>query len=166
MGTGILFSLNRKRLHIFCDWHIVCSIGFQGTGQAFFQEQIMATGNHKVTPSTGNADRENSGNLASSVAQGAGQAASFMGHQAENAAGMLGSGMQSLAGTIRERGPKGMLGTATSTLADSLERGGQYLQEKGLNAVSDDMVNAIRRNPIPAVLVGVGLGFLLARFTN
>jgi hypothetical protein len=48
-------------------------------------------------------------------------------------------------------------------VADTLETGGRYLQEHGLSGIGDDFSNLIRRNPIPAVLVGIGVGFLLAR---
>jgi hypothetical protein len=106
-------------------------------------------------------------NVASTVAQKAGDAASYAGRKAEDAASGLGSGMKSLAGTIREHTPdKGMLGSATSAVADTLESGGRYLQEHGLSGIGDDMTNLIRRNPIPAVLVGIGIGFLLARATR
>jgi hypothetical protein len=56
-----------------------------------------------------------------------------------------------------------MMGTAASRVADTLETGGRYLQEHGLSGIGDDFSNLIRRNPIPAVLVGIGVGFLLAR---
>ena len=32
--------------------------------------------------------------------------------------------------------------------------------------MAEDLTDLIRRNPIPALLVGVGLGFLLARATT
>jgi uncharacterized membrane-anchored protein YhcB (DUF1043 family) len=32
--------------------------------------------------------------------------------------------------------------------------------------MAEDLTSLIRRNPIPAMLVGVGLGFLLARMTR
>jgi len=32
--------------------------------------------------------------------------------------------------------------------------------------MGDDITNMIRRNPIPALLVGIGIGFLLARATR
>ena len=105
--------------------------------------------------------------LAATVASKASEAASYVGHKAEDAASALGTGMKTLAGTLREKGPnQGMIGSASSTVANTLETGGRYLQEHGLSGMGADLVNQIRRNPIPAVLVGVGLGFLLARFTS
>jgi hypothetical protein len=75
--------------------------------------------------------------------------------------------MQSLAGTLRDRGPhEGMLGSASTTVAGALESGGRYLQEEGFSGMMDDVAGIIRRNPIPAVLIGIGLGFLIARTTS
>jgi hypothetical protein len=75
--------------------------------------------------------------------------------------------MQSLAGTIREKAPQeGMMGHAASSVAGALESGGRYLQEEGLSGMGRDISSLIRRNPIPAVLIGVGIGYLIARATR
>jgi hypothetical protein len=104
---------------------------------------------------------------ASTVADKARQAASSVGDRAESAVTGAGKGMENLAQTIRDRGPQeGMLGSATSAVAGTLESGGRYLEEQGLSGIADDVTNLIRRNPIPAMLIGVGLGFLLARMTR
>jgi hypothetical protein len=90
-----------------------------------------------------------------------------MGHRAEEGVSSVGAGMKSLAGTIRESGPhEGMLGSATSRVANTLESGGRYLQEEGLSGMGHDLAEFIRRNPVPALLVGIGLGFLLARLVD
>jgi hypothetical protein len=105
--------------------------------------------------------------VASTVAQKAGDAASFVGKKAEDAASAVGSGMKSLAGTIREHTPdQGALGSAKSAVADTLESGGRYLQEHGLSGIADDVATLIKRNPIPALLAGIGIGFLVARATS
>jgi hypothetical protein len=43
------------------------------------------------------------------------------------------------------------------------ESGRRYVQEQGVSGMADDLTELIRRNPIPALLVGFGLGFLVAR---
>jgi hypothetical protein len=97
----------------------------------------------------------------------AGQVASNIGQKAEDATSAVGGGMKNLAGQVREHGPReGMLGGATSAVADTLEKGGRYLQEEGLKGIGEDLTSLIRRNPIPALLVGIGVGFLLARATT
>jgi len=101
------------------------------------------------------------------VTQKVGEAASFVGKKAEDATSAMGSGMKSLAETIREKGPEGgPLHAAGSAVASTLESGGRYLQEHGLSGIGEDMAHLIKRNPIPALLVGIGLGFLIARATT
>jgi hypothetical protein len=87
-----------------------------------------------------------------------------VGDRADSAVSSVGSGMQSVADTVRDKGPQsGMLGKAASGVASGLESGGRYLEEQGLSGMADDLTNLIRRNPVPALLIGVGIGFLLAR---
>src|SRR5207249_480899 len=110
---------------------------------------------------------QKAGDAASYVGKRAEDAASFVGKKAEDATSSVGCGMKSLADTIREKGPEGgTLGAAGNAVADTLESSGRYLQEHGLSGIGEDMANLIKRNPIPALLVGIGLGFLIARATT
>jgi hypothetical protein len=105
--------------------------------------------------------------ITSNAGQRVSDAANAAEKRADSAVHSMGSGMENLAGTIREKGPhEGVLGTATSRLASTLESGGHYLQEEGIGGMADDLTNVIKRNPIPALFVGIGLGFLLARATS
>ncbi|WP_010586111.1 hypothetical protein [Schlesneria paludicola] len=54
-------------------------------------------------------------------------------------------------------------GDASASLAESLRSTGAYVQEEGFGGLEADLANLIKRNPIPAVLAGIGLGFMLAR---
>jgi len=91
-------------------------------------------------------------------------AASAVGQKAEDAVGAVGSGIQNLAGQVRDTGPNsGMLGTATRTVADGLEGAGKYIEDKNLHGMMDDVTGLIKRNPIPALLLGLGIGFLVGR---
>jgi ElaB/YqjD/DUF883 family membrane-anchored ribosome-binding protein len=122
-----------------------------------------------------NTIRSNVGEAASQAGQAAQQGASAVvdkaqelagnaGKRVEEATAALGERVQSVAGTLRERGPReGMLGTATGTVADSLDSAGRYLQEEGIAGMAEDITELIRRNPVPAMLVGVGIGFMLAK---
>lgn len=104
---------------------------------------------------------------ASSMAQTAGDVAANVGHKAADATSAVGGGMKSLAGTIRDKAPHGgIVGSASAGVADTLESGGRYLEEHGLKGIGDDLTNLIRRNPFPALLVGIGFGYLLARATR
>ena len=105
--------------------------------------------------------------IASNVTDKARDAASNVGHKVEDATYNVGSGMQSLAGTVRETLPHtGVLGAASSTLASGLENTGRYIQQEGLQGMASDVTNLIRRNPLPALFIGIGLGFILARATS
>jgi hypothetical protein len=100
----------------------------------------------------------------SSAMDKAQELASTAGERVKEATSALGGKVQSMASTIRERAPQeGMLGTASGSVADSLDSAGRYLQEEGLVGMAEDVTELIRRNPIPAMFVGIAVGFILAR---
>jgi hypothetical protein len=102
-------------------------------------------------------------------------AAAYMGHRAEDAAdyaaqksgesmSKAGAGLRSLGGSVRESGPESGIGHgATAAVADGLENTGRYLEEQGVKEMVEDLTNLIRRNPIPALLIGAGAGYLFGR---
>jgi hypothetical protein len=104
--------------------------------------------------------------IAANVADRAKDMACSIGQKAEDATHAVGGGMESLGSTVRGKLPHGgALGAAASTLAGGLESGGHYLKEEGLKGIAADLTNMIRRNPVPAMLVGVAAGFIIARVT-
>lgn len=105
--------------------------------------------------------------VASSAADTARSAASAVGQRAEDLTGRLGSGVASFGDTIRRSAPhEGYIGQAAGTLADTAESAGHYIQREGISGMADDLTTLIKKNPIPALLVGFGLGFMLARITR
>jgi uncharacterized protein YjbJ (UPF0337 family) len=79
----------------------------------------------------------------------------------------VGEKMGSLAGVIREKAPhEGAAGTAATTVADKLDAAGSYLQAKNLDHMMSDLSGMIRRYPVPSLLIGLGIGYLLARGTR
>ena len=62
--------------------------------------------------------------------------------------------------------PWTMMGAASDAVAQTLERTGRYLQEEGLKGIGEDAASLIRRYPIQSVLIGIGIGFLIARSTR
>jgi hypothetical protein len=74
--------------------------------------------------------------------------------------------MEGIGHTIRDNAPGGWVGSAAEGVASGLEKSGKYLQEEGLTGIAQDLGELIKRNPIPAMLVGLGIGFLLARATS
>jgi hypothetical protein len=92
------------------------------------------------------------------------QMASNLGDKANEAVAGVGGQMRNIAGRLRDQLPhEGMIGTAADTIAGTLESGAHYLEEHDLRAMMDDVVGVVRTYPIPSVLIGVGLGFLLGR---
>lgn len=84
-------------------------------------------------------------------------------NMADTATSRVGSGVESMGHNLRDSAPReGMMHDAASKVADTLERSGRYLQEEGLSGMTDDLTNVIKRNPIPALLVGIGIGYLIA----
>jgi ElaB/YqjD/DUF883 family membrane-anchored ribosome-binding protein len=103
----------------------------------------------------------------SAIQEKASDLASGVAERADAAIHATGKGMENLAAGIRERSPsEGILGTASCKVADTLESSGKYLEEHGMGDMVNDLTDIIRRNPIPSVLVGVGIGFVLARATS
>ncbi len=83
--------------------------------------------------------------------------------QAQHAVETVAGGMRSVAGTIRDKAPEGMLGTAAGTVADTLESGGRYLEQEGFSGMAEDLITVVRRYPIASMLVCAGAGFLVGR---
>jgi hypothetical protein len=72
--------------------------------------------------------------------------------------------MRNLADTLRHNAPhEGMMGSAASSFADTLERGSNYLEQEGMEGMLEDLSTLVRRHPLPAVLIGFGAGFLVAQ---
>jgi len=111
---------------------------------------------------------QTAGQKAQDLAHTAGQKAQDLahtaGHKAEDATASFGKTLETAADKVRGNAPReGMFGQASEAVASTLEKSGRYLEEKNLTGMADDMTEMIRRNPIPAVLIGVGLGFLIGR---
>jgi len=105
--------------------------------------------------------------FAGQAADKAKEAAATTGRKADQMAEKVGSGLSSAADSLREHAPgSGMLHRAADTVADTLDSGGRYLKEEGLSGMANDLTDLIKRNPIPALLVGICLGALIARATR
>lgn len=87
--------------------------------------------------------------------------------KADDAVGYVGSGVKSLGDKMKDNGPQeGVLGKGNATVADTIRKSGEYLESHGLSGIGEDVTDMIRRNPVPAVLIGVAVGYLLARATR
>jgi len=105
--------------------------------------------------------------VAGQAADRAKDAATATGRKADQMADTVGGGLSSAAESIRQHAPEsGMLHKAADKVADTLDSGGRYLKEEGLTGMANDLTELIKRNPIPALLVGICLGALIARATR
>jgi hypothetical protein len=125
----------------------------------------MATTNHKNKPILRDPEDETANpSFVSEAVEQTKRMGAFVGQKAEQATRAVGAGMESLGDAIHQHEPKdGVLHNAGEAVAAKLDSGGQYLETKGLQGVGEDLTSLIRRNPVPALLIGVGVGFLLAR---
>ncbi len=79
----------------------------------------------------------------------------------------VGESLHALAGAIRESAPpEGVLGSAAATVAERLELGGHYLAHHGVNGIAEDLSTLIRKHPLPALGVALGIGWLLGAYTR
>ena len=87
--------------------------------------------------------------------------------KANGAATVVGEKIGSLANVIRENAPhEGAVGTATTAVVDGLESASSYLQEKKFEHLAKDVTALVRTYPVQSLLIGIGLGYLLARRTR
>jgi uncharacterized protein YjbJ (UPF0337 family) len=117
-----------------------------------------------MTPPTGTSAPKAGSSPAREPAAEPSSAASTAAQQATSA---VGEQLGSLADVIRDKAPReGTAGRAAGAVAEKLETAGSYLQEKKVEQVAGDVTELIRRYPLPALLIGLGLGYLVARTTR
>jgi len=112
----------------------------------------------------GQAVAQKASDVTHAVSQKASDVASTVGHKAEDATAAVGHGMQTVADKVRDNTPnEGMFGSASRGVANAIDSAGRYVEDKNLSGMMDDMTNLVKRNPIPALLLGLGIGFLIGR---
>ena len=108
-------------------------------------------------------------NVASHVAETAGTAATKAQEMAGAAASTVTSAAQDVASRVAETAgtaatkAQEMAGAAASTVTDTVAGARTYVQEQGVQTLPDDLAGLIRRHPVPALLIGLGIGWLLSR---
>jgi len=107
---------------------------------------------------------EKASDMASQVGQGARKMAEDFGDRAESGVASVGSGIRNLAGAVRERAPhEGFMGSAASSVADTLDQTGNYLEHHGFGSMGEDVTAMVRKNPVPCLFAAAAVGYLLAR---
>ena len=79
-----------------------------------------------------------------------------------SAAQDVASHMAETAGTAATKAQE-MAGASASTVTDTVAGARTYVQEQGVQTLPDDLAGLIRRHPVPALLIGLGIGWLLSR---
>lgn len=98
------------------------------------------------------------------IADKAQQVGAQVADKADAATTTVGEKLTDVAQTIRDKAPaSGPVADAADTAADTLQRAGTYLREQDLTDMRADLEGLIRRHPIESLLVGLGVGYLLAR---
>lgn len=104
------------------------------------------------------------GSMASQAGSMASQAASDVGRKADDLTASAGVSIRHLGDRLDRSGPQeGVLGSASHAVAKTVRDGGEYLEDAKLSGVTRDVAQLIRQNPIPAVCIAIGLGWLMAR---
>jgi uncharacterized protein YjbJ (UPF0337 family) len=106
---------------------------------------------------------DKTGGAVASMSAKARELGSTTARKANEGAPVIGEKMKSLANVIREKAPReGKIGTTATKVAGGLESASYYLQEKKFDHLGEDFRGLVRRYPLQSLLVGLGLGFLLA----
>lgn len=85
-------------------------------------------------------------------------------HPLDEATVSLGRHLRSLAGNLDQRqGSSGFKSIATFAASKSLEKAGRYLEVAGFEGVREDLTIQVKKNPIPFIVAGLGVGILVGR---
>lgn len=100
----------------------------------------------------------------SAVGAMANQAACDVGKKADQITASAGVGIQELGDRLSQHAPHaGVLGSASQAVAKTVRDGGEYLEGAKLSGMTEDLAQLVRRNPIPAILIAIGLGWFVGR---
>lgn len=94
-----------------------------------------------------------------------GQAVAGVTEQAEDLAESIDQTMDSAAQAVQDtiRRTKKTAGAAVQSVADGVETSTEYLSERGVAGMVEDVETLIRRYPLQALLIGLSLGYLFTR---
>ena len=99
-----------------------------------------------------------------SVGEMASQACTTVGKRADDLTATAGADIKKFGDTISEKAPHdGLIGHASQAMAETIKGGGRYIEEAKLSGMADDVTHLIQRHPMPAVLICLGVGFMLGR---
>ena len=108
------------------------------------------------------------GEVATCASEAIGHVASAVGATAsrkvDELAEAAGAQIQNLSEKISQNAPEGgILGSATRQVAQTVRKGGEYLEDRKLSGLTDEISTIIRSNPISAVVIAFAMGWMMAR---
>lgn len=102
--------------------------------------------------------------LKDQVASKAGQIKERVATKADSATSHLGERLDDVSESVRERvAGEGRMRSAARAVAGSLHDAGGYLKEHNVRSMVVDIGHVIRRHPVKSLLIGAGVGYLIAR---
>lgn len=107
---------------------------------------------------------EMASHAACAVGSMASHAACDVGKKADDLTASAGIGIQELGDRLSKNTPHtGVLGGASQAVARTVKDSGEYLEGAKLSGMTEDFAQLIRKNPLPAVFIALGLGWFVAR---
>ena len=107
---------------------------------------------------------EMASHTACAVGSMASHAACDVGKSADDLTVSAGISIQELGDRLSKNTPQtGVLGSASQAVARSVKDSGEYLEGAKLSGMTEDFAQLIRKNPLPAVFIALGLGWFVAR---
>lgn len=100
--------------------------------------------------------------LASAVKDGVVHAGESVSATANSAVASVGGTMSGMANSIRQHTPAAVA-PYTEKATAGLQHAGEYLQHGSIGGMAEDLTQVVRRHPVPSLLIGATLGFLLGR---
>ncbi|MBS0154421.1 MAG: hypothetical protein JSS38_07495 [Nitrospira sp.] len=79
----------------------------------------------------------------------------------ETVANTIAEASETIQGRLRETGKE--VGEVVNAVSEKVRSSAQYLEDSSVQDVVEDVTVLIKRYPIHAILIGAGIGFLLAR---
>ena len=65
-----------------------------------------------------------------------------------------------------DQSASGVFGSVSNTVAETLEKGGAYLETAKISGTREEIARLIRRHPIASLAIAVGVGWLVGRSTR
>jgi uncharacterized protein YjbJ (UPF0337 family) len=133
------------------------------SGTTAASESAPSSQGQRIT-STGQQIAQRASQAAADMRARAQQLGSTVGERASGVATTAGEKMSTWAGTIRDTAPtSGTMGSAATTVADTLDAAGSYLQTNNFEHMTKDLTDLVRRYPLQSFVVGLGIGYLFAK---